>query len=102
MVNKLPSTIRGQASAVKPVKNDRERGPLLPFEELVNGNSSNALKHESEESDRNKVGPCNFSLPNPRSLIHVTSRRKASARKKSLPVVSFTILCRIILTFLNI
>ncbi|KAF5774627.1 putative plus-end-directed kinesin ATPase [Helianthus annuus] len=88
MVNKLPSTIRGQASAVKPVKNDRERGPLLPFEELVNDNSSNALKHESEESDRNKVGPCNFSLPNPRSLIHVTSRRKASARKKSLPVES--------------
>ncbi|KAM0070064.1 putative plus-end-directed kinesin ATPase [Helianthus debilis subsp. tardiflorus] len=87
MVNKLPSTIRGQASAVKPVKNDRERGPLLPFEELVN-DTSNALKHESEESDRNKFGPCNFSLPNPRSLIHVTSRRKASARKKSLPVES--------------
>ncbi|KAJ0716663.1 putative plus-end-directed kinesin ATPase [Helianthus annuus] len=88
MINKLSSTIRGQASAVKPVKNDRERGPLLPFEELVNDNSSNALKHESGESDRNKVGPCNFGLPNPHSLIHVTSRRKASARKKSLPVES--------------
>ncbi|KAI7749505.1 hypothetical protein M8C21_001870 [Ambrosia artemisiifolia] len=84
MVNKLPSTIPGQASAVKPVKSDRERGPLLPFEELVNDSTSNVIK----ERDCNSVGPNGFGLPNPRSLIHVTSRKKAPARKKSLPAES--------------
>ncbi|KAI3703509.1 hypothetical protein L1987_73635 [Smallanthus sonchifolius] len=80
MVNKIPSTIPGQASAVKPVRNDRERGPLLAFEELVNDNTSNAIKQERDC----KVGSSDFGLPNPRSLIHVTSRKKAPTRKKSL------------------
>ncbi|KAI3828704.1 hypothetical protein L1987_02813 [Smallanthus sonchifolius] len=80
MVNKIPSTIPGQASAVKPVRNDRERGPLLAFEELVNDNTSNAIKQERDC----KVGSSDFGLPNPRSLIHVTSRKKAPTRKRSL------------------
>ncbi|XP_076950142.1 kinesin-like protein KIN-7O [Bidens hawaiensis] len=85
IVNKLPCTIPRQASAVKPVINERERGPLLPFDELVYDNTSNAIK---QERYCNNVGPVDFGLPNPRSLIHVTSRKKTTARKKSLPVES--------------
>ncbi|XP_076948894.1 kinesin-like protein KIN-7O [Bidens hawaiensis] len=85
IVYKLPSTIPRQASAVKPVINERERGPLLPFDELVYDNTSNAIK---QERYCNNVGPVYFGLPNPRSLIHVTSRKKTTARKKSLPVES--------------
>lgn len=82
----LPSTIPGQASAMKPVRVDRERGPLLPFDDLVNDNTSNTC---NQERDRNNVASCDFGLPNPRSLMHVTSRKKAPAKKKSLPMVGF-------------
>lgn len=85
MTSELPSTIPGQASAVKPVRTDRERGPLLPFEELVNDKTSNACK---QERDCNGVALSDFGLPHPRSLMHVTSRKKAPATKKSLPTES--------------
>ncbi|KAL8210011.1 hypothetical protein R6Q57_006743 [Mikania cordata] len=86
---KLPSTLPGRASTFKPVRNDRERGPLLPFEELVNEHTSNAIK---QERDCNNVGHNDFGLPNPRSLIHITSRKKAPARKRSLPTESAEII----------
>ncbi|KAI3505372.1 hypothetical protein L1887_27484 [Cichorium endivia] len=86
MMNELPSTIPTQASAMKPViRSERERGPLLPFEQLVNDNTSNACKKERESKS---VGFCDIGLPDPRSLMHVTSRKKASNRKKSLPTES--------------
>ncbi|XP_023769531.2 kinesin-like protein KIN-7O isoform X1 [Lactuca sativa] len=86
MMNELPSTIPTQASAMKPVvRSERERGPLLPFEELVNDNTSNAC---NQERDRKSVSFCDFGLPDQRSLMHVTSRKKASNRKKSLPMES--------------
>ncbi|KAL8238901.1 hypothetical protein R6Q59_015468 [Mikania micrantha] len=86
---KLPSTLPGRASTVKPVRNDRERGPLLPFEELVNEHISNAIK---QERACNNVGHSDFGFPNPRSLIHITSRKKAPARKRSLPTESAEII----------
>lgn len=86
MMNELPSTIPTQASAMKPViRSERERGPLLPFEELVNDNTSNACKKERESKS---VGFCDIDFPDPRSLMHVTSRKKVSNRKKSLPTES--------------
>ncbi|CAH1453440.1 unnamed protein product [Lactuca virosa] len=86
MMNELPSTIPTQASAMKPViRSERERGPLLPFEELVNDNTSNAC---NQERDCKSVSFFDFGLPDQRSLMHVTSRKKASNRKKSLPMES--------------
>ncbi|KVH91733.1 Kinesin, motor domain-containing protein [Cynara cardunculus var. scolymus] len=82
---KLPSTILGQASAVRPDRTDRERGPLLPFEELVNDKTSNACKLET---DCNGVALSDFDLPHPHSLMHVTSRKKAPTTKRSLPMES--------------
>ncbi|KAI3692015.1 hypothetical protein L6452_31820 [Arctium lappa] len=85
MTSELPSTIPGQASAVKPIRTNRERGPLLPFEELVNDKTSNACK---QERDCNGVALSDFGLPHPRSLMHVTSRKKAPTTKRSLPTES--------------
>lgn len=69
---------------MKPVRVDRERGPLFSFDELVNDNSSNACK---QEINFKNLGPIDFGLPNPRSLIHVTSRKKPPAKKRSLVTV---------------
>ncbi|XP_024996698.1 kinesin-like protein KIN-7O [Cynara cardunculus var. scolymus] len=85
MTSELPSTILGQASAVRPDRTDRERGPLLPFEELVNDKTSNACKLET---DCNGVALSDFDLPHPHSLMHVTSRKKAPTTKRSLPMES--------------
>lgn len=81
----LPSTIPGQGSALRPVRADRERGPLLPFEELFNDNTSNACK---QEKICNNVASCDTALPT-HSFIHVTSRKKSQARKRSLPTVGY-------------
>nr|XP_043629073.1 kinesin-like protein KIN-7O isoform X2 [Erigeron canadensis] len=81
MTNERASVIPGQECAVK--STDRERGPLLPFEELVNDKTLNACK---QERYHNNVASCDFGLPNPRSLMHVTSRKKASVKRRSLPM----------------
>ncbi|KAL4565287.1 hypothetical protein LXL04_029375 [Taraxacum kok-saghyz] len=87
MMNELPSTIPTQDSAMKPgVRSERERGPLVSFEDLVNENTtSNACK---QERDFKSVSFCESGLPDARSLMHVTSRKKGSNRKKSLPTES--------------
>ncbi|KAM7524434.1 hypothetical protein LguiA_014336 [Lonicera macranthoides] len=75
----LYSTVKEKASAVKPMRSKSEMGPLVPFEELVNEAST-----QEEDSHNNALEDC--TLPDPRALLHVTSRRKPPLRKKSLPV----------------
>ncbi|KAJ9536971.1 hypothetical protein OSB04_029704 [Centaurea solstitialis] len=82
----LPSAFPRQASAVKPARTDSERGPLLPFEELVNDKTLDECK---QESGCNGAALSDFGgLPHPRSLMHVTSRKKAPTTKRSLPTES--------------
>ncbi|GJU73647.1 retrovirus-related pol polyprotein from transposon TNT 1-94 [Tanacetum coccineum] len=51
---------RHRGSALRPVRADRERGPLLSFEELVNDNTSNACK---QQKICNNVASCDTVLP---------------------------------------
>jgi len=63
-------------------------GPLLPFEELVN--EAVHVDEPFKQDDNNKDDAnkdCN--LPNPCALLHVTNRKKAPSRKKSLPMVCY-------------
>ncbi|XP_057983300.1 kinesin-like protein KIN-7O isoform X2 [Malania oleifera] len=67
------------------VKHKRDMGPLLNFDELLNEKEvdvDNSFKQEQECSSNTTVDICN--LPDPRALLHVTSRRKVPIRKKSL------------------
>ncbi|XP_017405878.1 kinesin-like protein KIN-7O isoform X3 [Vigna angularis] len=76
--------IQPSASTVKPVRPNRDMGPLLPFEELVNEDvyvDEPFKQKDNNKDDANK--DCN--LPNPCALLHVTNRKKAP-RKKSLPM----------------
>ncbi|KAI8543894.1 hypothetical protein RHMOL_Rhmol08G0254000 [Rhododendron molle] len=61
-------------------------GPLLPFEELVNEASMDNSCKPEEECNDGEVKYC--TLPDPRALLRVTSRKKAPVKKKSLPVES--------------
>ncbi|XP_068471595.1 kinesin-like protein KIN-7O isoform X3 [Phaseolus vulgaris] len=73
------------ASTVKPIRPNRYMGPLLPFEELVN--EAVHVDEPFKQDDNNKDDAnkdCN--LPNPCALLHVTNRKKAPSRKKSLPM----------------
>lgn len=76
----MHSTVKEKASAVKPMRTTSEMGPLVPFEELVNEAST-----QEEDGHNNASEDC--TLPDPRALLHVTSRRKPPLRNKSLPVV---------------
>jgi len=60
-------------------------GPLLPFEELVNEEGTDNSFPLEEECSNNRDERC--VLPDPRTLLHVTSRKKAPVRKKSSLVV---------------
>ncbi|KAA8517248.1 hypothetical protein F0562_017500 [Nyssa sinensis] len=83
-LSELYSTVQADASAVKPFRADRDMGPLLPFEELVNeANVDDSCKQE-EDSNNSALEDC--TLPDPRDLLHITSRRKVPLRKKSLPM----------------
>ncbi|XP_022638159.1 kinesin-like protein KIN-7O isoform X3 [Vigna radiata var. radiata] len=76
--------IQPSASTVKPGRPNRDMGPLLPFEELVNEDvyvDESFKQKDNNKDDANK--DCN--LPNPCALLHVTNRKKAP-RKKSLPM----------------
>lgn len=74
------------ASTAKPIPPKRDMGPLLPFDELVNEDVyvDDSCKQEGDsKGDAND--DCN--LPNPCDLLHVTNRKKAPSRKKSLSMV---------------
>lgn len=77
-------TIQSMSSAVKPVRADREMGPLLPFEELVD--DTEVPKEETckrgESYQKSVLEGCAF--PDPCALLHVTNRRKVVSKKKSL------------------
>ena len=59
-------------------------GPLLPFEELVNEASTDDFCKEEKSCSNNSQEEC--ALPQPHALLHVTSRKKASTKKKNLLV----------------
>lgn len=65
----------------------RDIGPLLPFDELVEEAEHGMGSAFKSEDD---IG-CNMTkalkLPDPPALLHVTSRRKTSARNKTLSEV---------------
>ncbi|KAK7384741.1 hypothetical protein VNO78_30442 [Psophocarpus tetragonolobus] len=80
---KVYPSIQPSASTTKPTRPKRDMGPLLPFGELVNEEVyvDESFKQEDDnKDDANK--DCN--LPNPCALLHVTNRKKASLRKRSL------------------
>lgn len=72
---------------MKPMKRKRDMGPLLPFEELVNGadNAEEESRKQDEYFKTNTSEDCN--LPDPCALLHITNRRKMPLRKKGLPMV---------------
>ncbi|XP_038905073.1 kinesin-like protein KIN-7O isoform X2 [Benincasa hispida] len=79
-------TIQSMSSAVKPVRANRDMGPLLPFEELVD--DTELSKEETckrGESDQKNVLEQGCAFPDPCALLHVTNRRKVVSKKKSLP-----------------
>ncbi|RDX81147.1 Kinesin-like protein KIN-7O, partial [Mucuna pruriens] len=83
LANIVCASIQSSVSTVKPERPKRDMGPLLPFEELVNEDVyvDEPFKQEDDnKDDTNK--DCN--IPNPCALLHVTNRKKAPSRKKSL------------------
>ncbi|KAG5537103.1 hypothetical protein RHGRI_024518 [Rhododendron griersonianum] len=84
-LRELNSIVHAKASAVKPTRSEH-MGPLLPFEELVNEASMDNSCKPEEECNDGEVKYC--TLPDPRALLRVTSRKKPPVKKKSLPVES--------------
>uniref|UniRef100_A0A5B7BK84 Putative centromere-associated protein E isoform X3 n=1 Tax=Davidia involucrata TaxID=16924 RepID=A0A5B7BK84_DAVIN len=80
-LRELYPTVQEEASAMKPARAERDMGPLLPFEELVNEASVDSSCKQEEDCNNNML---DCTLPNPCVLLHVTSRRKVPLRKKSL------------------
>ncbi|XP_035544828.1 kinesin-like protein KIN-7O isoform X3 [Juglans regia] len=79
-------TIQSKASGVKPRRGLHNIGPLLPFEELENEFEA-SLDDSRKQDDEDKINALEgCSLPGPCALLHVTNRRKAPLRKKSLPM----------------
>ncbi|KAK1357414.1 Centromere-associated protein E [Heracleum sosnowskyi] len=68
-------------SASKPMRSGREMGPLLPFEELVNEVSTDGSCKEEKNCSNDTQE--DRALPQPHALLHVTSRRKATTKKKT-------------------
>ncbi|CAL5369966.1 unnamed protein product [Camellia sinensis] len=83
-LGELNSIVHAKASAVKPMRSERDMGPLLPFEELVDDASMDNPCKPKEECNNNTIEDC--TLPDSRALLHVTNRKKAPLRKKSLLV----------------
>ncbi|GFY98129.1 P-loop containing nucleoside triphosphate hydrolases superfamily protein [Actinidia rufa] len=81
-LREVNSVVHAKASAVKSMRSERFMGPLLPFEELVSEASMDNSCKEEEERHNDEVEGC--VLPDPHALLHVTSRKKAAVRKKSL------------------
>ncbi|XP_049392243.1 kinesin-like protein KIN-7O isoform X1 [Solanum stenotomum] len=80
-LKELSSTVKEKVSVVIDKGIERDVGPLLPFEELLDADSNlDSGKHE-DNSRSNQLEDC--TLPDPQALLHVTSRRKGASRKKS-------------------
>ncbi|XP_061965316.1 LOW QUALITY PROTEIN: kinesin-like protein KIN-7O [Populus nigra] len=80
-VNEVDPNIQPRASAIKPMKDRSDMGPLLPFQELVSEiEVGDDVNMQSEDCKNNASEDC--TLPDPCSLLHVTNRRKAPPRKK--------------------
>ncbi|XVE95776.1 hypothetical protein REPUB_Repub02eG0129000 [Reevesia pubescens] len=77
------SSVQSNSSAIKPTKSERDMGPLLPFEELVNETETadDYSCKQNEDCKARVLEDC--TLPNPCALLHVTNRRKILPRKKS-------------------
>ncbi|XP_042054805.1 kinesin-like protein KIN-7O isoform X2 [Salvia splendens] len=80
------SLVKEKTSEVKSRREDRIAGPLLPFDELVDGASTTDFCLQDEECNRVVSEDC--FLPAPQALLHVTSRKKVPPRKRSLPMES--------------
>ncbi|OMP05888.1 hypothetical protein COLO4_08473 [Corchorus olitorius] len=78
-------SVQSNSSAIKPDKPQRDMGPLLSFEELVNetGIADDSCKQD-EDCKASALEGC--TLPDPCALLHVTNRRKVLPRKKSSSV----------------
>ncbi|GAB2267146.1 hypothetical protein Dimus_002131 [Dionaea muscipula] len=75
-------TAESRTSVVGSMRVDRKVGPLLPFEELVCESTECTNTCFKQEENQNIV--LEERLPDPSTLLNVTSRRKPS-KKKSLP-----------------
>ena len=82
----MDPNIQPRASAIKPMKDRSDMGPLLPFQELVSEiEVGDDVNMQSEDCKNNASEDC--TLPDPCSLLHVTNRRKAPPRKKGSTAV---------------
>lgn len=80
-LQEVDPNIQPRASAIKPMKDRSDMGPLLPFQELVSEiEVGDDINMQSEDCKNNASEDC--TLPDPCSLLHVTNRRKAPPRKK--------------------
>lgn len=88
----MPATIISKASAINPMRPERDVR-LLPFDELVN-ETDVALNESCKDEEFKKSAVEDCTLPDPCALLHVTSRRKVPPRNKSLCqvyVIYFTV-----------
>ncbi|KAJ0098595.1 hypothetical protein Patl1_20895 [Pistacia atlantica] len=79
------TNVQLKASPVKSMRSERDVGPFLPFEQLINETEVvDELSKQDEDCKTNSLQYCN--LPGPRALLHVTNRRKVPLRKQSTPL----------------
>nr|GMD43022.1 kinesin-like protein KIN-7O isoform X1 [Ipomoea batatas] len=78
----LCSTVKGDLSAVRPIRVGPDPEPLLPFEELFVPDSVD--NSSNQERDFMNMLSEDCSVPDQQALVHVTNRRKGAPRKKSL------------------
>ncbi|KAJ6741700.1 CENTROMERE PROTEIN E [Salix viminalis] len=80
-LQEVDPNIQSRPSALKPMRDRSDMGPLLPFQELVSKiEVGDDVNMQSEDSKNNASE--DSTLPDPCSLLHVTNRRKAPTRKK--------------------
>ncbi|XP_010418541.1 PREDICTED: kinesin-like protein KIN-7O [Camelina sativa] len=82
--SEVQSNVLSRGSSLETARSDRETGPLLPFSELVNEPLQN-INEEDEDSINEALEAS--ALPDPCSLVNVTSRKKPSIKQKSHVVV---------------
>ncbi|KAL6498525.1 hypothetical protein OROHE_026622 [Orobanche hederae] len=82
-LKELSSVVREHPSEVKSKGADCGVGPLISFEELVKEESTTEFCEQDQNCKSSDLEDC--TLPEPRALLHVTSRRKVAPRKRSLP-----------------
>ncbi|XP_062111974.1 kinesin-like protein KIN-7O isoform X3 [Humulus lupulus] len=74
------STMRSEASDIKPMRMKRDAGPLLPFEALMDSIPEDDSCTQDEDCTSNASEE--YKLPDPCVLLHITNRRKVPPRKK--------------------